>query len=532
MTTFTPFHLWLNKVSLLVSGGEAPVSSNYPFIVFNIFQTHPFSFPSLLSLSVSTTVPSFVTDQVATLSESIGFEQETLSYALGLFLCYPLGIIMAMLPYGAIRHAFSFLLGAFLLQFTIGKQWIHHMVTVVISYLMLLILPRRISKSVIPWFLMTYLTLGHLHRQYINYLGYDLDFTGSHMVLVMKLYSLGYNLYDGEQLAHGNKAAKKYEDVAITELPSFIEFLGYTFNFSSILAGPAFEFKIYKDACDGTHLYDANGKPKGKIPSRVLPTMKPFITSLICLGLFVVGTSIIPLLDVNDPQRSLPPIVTGDFMKNHWVYRFSYSCLAVFFTRQKYYFAWKNAEGACNIYYVGFQGFNDKDGTVKGWDHSCNMDIIEHETAPNVGTSTASWNKKTANWLKRYVYMRTGGSLVATYGMSAFWHGFYPGYYMFFLSVPLMQTCARLGRKKISPHFASTSKSKWSTYRIICTLVTFFMTQYMVVPQLILSYEWSMQNWKNNYFFGHILCIIFYIIVSKLPTPPKNLTVAPKEKEA
>lgn len=27
----------------------------------------------------------------------------------------------------------------------------------------------------------------------------------------------------------------------------------------------------------------------------------------------------------------------------------------------------------------------------------------------------------------------TGNSLVATYFVSAFWHGFYPGYYLFFM---------------------------------------------------------------------------------------------------
>ena len=123
-------------------------------------------------------VPSFVNDQVASLSEVIGFDQETLSYTLGMFLCYPLGIIMAMLPYGKIRHLFSFLLGAFLLQFTIGKQWIHHMITVLVSYLILLIFPRTQSKTIVPWFVMIYVTFGHLHRQFINYLGWDFDFTG------------------------------------------------------------------------------------------------------------------------------------------------------------------------------------------------------------------------------------------------------------------------------------------------------------------------------------------------------------------
>lgn len=336
----------------------------------------------------------------------------------------------------------------------------------------------------------------------------------------MKLYSLAYNLYDGEQLAKGseNRASKKCSDVALADMPSIIEFLGYTFNFSTILAGPAFEYKIYKDACDGTNLYDENGKPRGKIPSQIWPSLKPFLISIVCMGMFVVGNGKFPLLDPVDPQHASPVLVTAEFLKKPWAHRYAYSWVSLFFIRMKYYFAWKNAEGACNIYYCGFEGF-DKNGNVKGWEHSNNIDIIDFETAPNLKTLSAAWNKKTANWLARYIYMRTGGSLVATYGMSAFWHGFYPGYYMFFLSVPFVTFCERLGRKKLSPRFSS---AKWSPYGILCILSTSFIVEYMIQPFQLLAYGWALDNWKNNYFFGHILCAIFYIAVSNMPTPKKK----------
>lgn len=118
----------------------------------------------------------FIETHVSNLSKAIGFDTETLCYTLGMFLCYPLGIIMQMLPHGKIKHLFSFLLGAFLLQFTIGKQWVHHIITVCISYLFFLLLPVKQCKTVVPLFVMTYLTLGHFHRQFVNYLGWDLGF--------------------------------------------------------------------------------------------------------------------------------------------------------------------------------------------------------------------------------------------------------------------------------------------------------------------------------------------------------------------
>jgi len=337
----------------------------------------------------------------------------------------------------------------------------------------------------------------------------------------MKLYSLAYNLYDGERLANGteDRAAKKCSNVAVKEVPGIIEYLGYTFNFSTVLAGPAFEYKIYKDACDGTNLYDKDGKPLGKIPSNVMPSLKPFVVSLICLGLFVVGNGMFPLLDPTDPQNNLPVVITPEFLEKPWVNRYMYSWVALFFIRMKYYFAWKNAEGACNLYYCGFEGFDEK-GNVKGWEYCNNIDIISFETAPNVKELSAAWNKKTANWLSRYIYMRTGGSLAATYGMSAFWHGFYPGYYLFFMSIPFVQMCERLGKKKISPRF---SANKWSPYGIVCILSTSFIVEYMVQAFQLLAYGWSMTNWKNHYFFGHILCAIFYLVVTYcVPTPKKK----------
>jgi len=465
-------------------------------------------------------VPDFVLSQVESLAESIGFDVETLSYTLGMFLCYPLGVVMASLPYGKIRHVFSFILGAFLLQFTIGKQWIHHFASVIVAYILLIILPPKLSKTVVPTFIMLYVTLGHLHRQYINYLGWDLDFTGSHMVLSMKLYSLAYNLYDGDLIKKNkpDRATKKCAHLAVAELPGIIEFLGYTFNFSTILAGPAFEYKLYADACDGANLYDKDGKPKGKIPSQILPTLKPFIISLICLGAFVVGNGAYPLLDPTDPQNITPVVITEEFLERPWINRYAYTWFALFCIRMKYYFAWKNAEGACNIWYGGFEGF-DAEGKAKGWEVSNNVDIIDFETAPNLKTLSSAWNKKTANWLGRYVYMRTGGSLVATYGMSAFWHGFYPGYYMFFLTVPLLTFCERVGRKKLSPRF---SPNKWSLYGLSTIIVTSLFAEYAVIAFQLLAYDWAVAAWKSHYFFGHILAIIFYFAVSQVPTPKKK----------
>lgn len=153
---------------------------------------------------------------------------------------------------------------------------------------------------------------------------------------------------------------------------------------------------------------------------------------------------------------------------------------------------------------------------LQGWDNCCNISIFTFETASNIQTLSKDWNKKTSLWLTRYVYMRTGGSLIAVYGMSAFWHGFYPGYYMFFMSVPLLTLVERLGRKKISPRFSS---EPWSLYDISCKFYTTVSVQYMVSTFPLLALEWSWNNWKAHYFFGHVGAILLYGVLMNTPTP-------------
>jgi MBOAT, membrane-bound O-acyltransferase family len=477
-------------------------------------------------VEIASSVPQLVKDQVVVLSDALGFDVETCAFTLCLFLCYPFGIIMNMLPYGNVRHAYSFLVGCFFCQLTVGSQWVHFLISTLAVYFMLLLLPRKTSATVVPVFVMGYCVLGHLHRQYVDYLGWTLDFTGTQMVLTQKLWMIAYNIFDGEVLAQGkeSRAAQKCAPFSLKEVPNLLEYMGYMFCFSNILTGPSYEFTTYRNAIDGSLLYFPDGKPRGKIPSNVWPTIKPLLISLGCLAVFVLVGSKFPLADPTDPKGSTPVVLTAEFLAKPWIQRYGYMWIALMVAvRQKYYFAWMNAEGANNIWYAGFDGFDDK-GNALGWEVSANTNIWKFETATNVASVAREWNKKTSLWLNRYVYIRTNGSLVAVYSMSAFWHGFYPGYYLFFLSVPLVTVCERLGKKKISPYFSS---EKWSVYGICCMIFTSLTMEYLVSAFVLLALDRTLANWKSHYFFGHIGAVIFYGILQVLPTPK----TATKKKE-
>ncbi len=76
------------------------------------------------------------------------------------------------------------------------------------------------------------------------------------------------------------------------------------------------------------------------------------------------------------------------------------------------------------------------------------MDIYKLEMSMRVKDFLANWNISVHEWLKYYVYLRLldntkrGGTnlkaAMLTFIVSAIWHGFYPGFMVFFLGAGLM----------------------------------------------------------------------------------------------
>jgi hypothetical protein len=98
----------------------------------------------------------------------------------------------------------------------------------------------------------------------------------------------------------------------------------------------------------------------------------------------------------------------------------------------------------------GFEGYT-KEGKVVGWKGVENIDILGVETASSITVLLRHWNKRTQGWLERYTYARSGRSLVATYFISALWHGLYPGFFLMFYMLAFLTTIDRLLKTKLNP---------------------------------------------------------------------------------
>lgn len=132
--------------------------------------------------------------------------------------------------------------------------------------------------------------------------------------------------------------------------------------------------------------------------------------------------------------------------------------------------------------------------------------------------------------------MRLPSGHVATYGtyfVSAFWHGFYPGYYMFFLYAALLTETARLARKHLRPFVVVVENGKerpkaikplYDAIGVFCTLT---VTNFGGLGFVLLSFTRTWEAMRSVDFFGFIIVPIVFVYLSvihpkifRAPRPP------------
>jgi lysophospholipid acyltransferase len=307
-----------------------------------------------------------------------------------------------------------------------------------------------VDGSLMPWiafvFLMGHMSFSHIYRQMANSPD-AIDVTGAQMVLVMKLSGFCWNVHDGR--LPRSELADWQKDRAIYELPNLLDFAGYVFFFPSLLAGPAFDFVDYQRYIETT-MFDV---PPGTDPSKVPPTRKKRKiprSGTPAAWKAVVGLGwILAFLKFggwyNTELVLSKQYMTYGFLRRVWTLE-----MLGFATRLKYYGVWSLTEGACILSGMGYQGVDPKTGKVR-WDRLENVNPWGIESAQNSRAYLENWNKNTNNWLRNYMYLRVTPkgkkpgfrASLATFVTSAFWHGFYPGYYLTFVLGAFLQTIAK-----------------------------------------------------------------------------------------
>ena len=186
-----------------------------------------------------------------------------------------------------------------------------------------------------------------------------------------------------------------------------------------------------------------------------------------------------------------------------------------FTTRLKYYGVWSLTEGSCILSGMGFNGIDPSTSKIR-WDRLNNVYPWGIESAQNSRAYLENWNKNTNVWLRNYVYLRVTPkgkkpgfrASLATFSTSAFWHGFYPGYYLTFVLAAFIQTVAKNFRRYVRPFFMSadgkTGTANKKYYDFFCYVVTQTGMSFTTLPFVVLGFSDSIRVWARVYFY----CIV------------------------
>lgn len=68
---------------------------------------------------------------------------------------------------------------------------------VLVSYVLMLVLPRKLFRSVNLAWVLGYLSVQHIYRMMTNWGGWDMDVTTFTMLLTCRLWSVGFVICDG-----------------------------------------------------------------------------------------------------------------------------------------------------------------------------------------------------------------------------------------------------------------------------------------------------------------------------------------------
>ncbi|PPR03997.1 hypothetical protein CVT24_010490 [Panaeolus cyanescens] len=449
------------------------------------------------------------------LADALGASVDQIKLIFCLMVGYPLGSLFVRVPSSqpTLRHLFS--IGVALLYFFPLLNLYAGFFQLLANILATYYIGKYNKSSNMPWLVfvivMGHLTYNHVIRAIYGFSYETMEITGPQMVLTMKLTTFAWNVYDGRRKAE--ELDKWQLSKRITEYPSLLEFLGYSFYFPGILVGPYLDYPEYVELINETAFQHKTVQSVVKSGRRLPPGRKRAAYTRMIFGLFYLGVFVFL-----SPKYNFSVCMDPEFQKKSLLTRIALFQLSGPVERSKYYAIWTLTEGASILTGLGFTGLNDK-GKPQ-WDGAANVKVWQIEFPPNFKVLLDSWNMKTNVWLRECVYKRVTPkgkkpgfrSSMITFFTSAFWHGIAGGYYLTFLMGGFITAAARLARANFRPLLLPRpSNPKGASalvkgiYDFLGILLSAMILNYSASPFIILSAKESIHTWKTLAWYGHIV---------------------------
>ncbi|CAH3150776.1 unnamed protein product [Pocillopora meandrina] len=452
----------------------------------------------------------FIQDSLLFVAKALSTPVEQIQFVFCMLLCFPLGSVYRTTLHpkrvsANTRLAMTILWGLFLGWICLGSEMIILILVCALCYgFTVSVNPKKVHKVVIVVSLI-WLSVGQIARMILYYGINRFDYSGRLMIMFQKVTYLAFSLHDGLGRREV-ELSKDQKEQRIQRIPSLLEYFGYMFHHSTLLAGPVCTFNDFMDFIEGRDIASATDQETKKEPSPTNAVVTKLASSLLCLVLFCILSKIFPFHLTAD----------SSFIANSsFLWRMAFAFLAMFTTRFKYYFAWIIADAVNNACGLGFNGY-DPSGRER-WNKMTNVYPVDLEISTNFKDLLNNWNITTNLWLKRIVYQRVSHHRTYfTLAVSAIWHGFYPGYLLALLVSILLIVADRKRSHVALRLFRHRSQDiplinsllqflQWMACNPLCA-------SYCLAAFVLLRFDLSMNFYRSTYFIGHILLIATLII--------------------
>ncbi|KAI0382655.1 MBOAT family protein [Hypomontagnella monticulosa] len=450
------------------------------------------------------------------LSGVVGASPDELKLIFSFLLSYPLAGLLKRVPDARPEYKNLFIIGGGLFYLVgLYSLWTGIRTLFIASAGTYALAHYLRTSPYMPWiaffFLMGHMAVNQLTRQFADNPA-EIDITGAQMVLVMKLSAFAWNVADGtlpdDQLSDFQKNRR------IVKLPSLLDYAGYVLFFPSLMTGPAFDYNEYRGWVDCTMFdvpvnIDPAKKPptrkKRRIPRSGTPAMWKLAGGLTWVWVFLNLSK----------WYNVDALLNDEAGASGFLRRVFIMHMVGFTTRAKYYGVWSMAEGSCILAGLGYNGVDPVTGKVS-WNRLQNINPWGVELAQNSRAYLENWNMNTNKWLRYYIYLRVTPrnkkpgfrASMATFVTSAFWHGFYPGYYLTFVLASFVQTAAKNYRRIVRPFFLDPATQKPLPTKKYYDIASWFATQatfsFVVAPFVILRADLSFLAWQRVYYYAVI----------------------------
>ncbi|XP_076626544.1 membrane bound O-acyltransferase domain containing farjavit [Colletes latitarsis] len=334
------------------------------------------------------------------------------------------------------------------------------------------------------------------------------------MILTLKLSGLAFEINSATNPPTNDPEGLNSEAI---QNVGFLDVFHYGFSYMGILTGPYYRYRTYWD-----HLH----RPFSKY-------VDPWPLTLYKLKQIACYIVLYLVLSELYPTRY---VLTEDFAERAFLYRYFYMYPTFLTFKLRMYIGMALAECACQMAGLGAYpaeckpaiGLGPRDyktietlSTVPeklkdkefNFDTVYNMNVWKLEKCHSTRTAMKSWNACIQYWMGVYVYKRfpyKSLRTLATFTLSAAWHGWSAGYYICICQIPIFLLSEDIGMKFYQQSEEnSLAKKGW---QLLLWYEKTTCMAYLGVPFLLLDFGESLHYYKSVYFAGHGVAIALYVI--------------------